>query len=447
MPELERLAVVCHQYPPRALGGLAEYAERSLRELRRQRPDLELTLYTMNHPGRHPGVSLHDGVTVVRPGIPGWLRRLVPAEGSGASVLGQAAFALALALFNLAVFLRLRRVRSRGLVVAIHDWQSTPVGIGTAWLLRSPVVYHVHNTEQTMTPRPDVADPLGVIGVCQRLMSRLAALVVVPTSEMKTLLVRHGWNPDRIRVVPHGHEDDPGSPSVAIGDRDRDRAAIRSAVLADVGFPADSWLLVFVGRLSPVKGIHTLLRALPAIARRHPAVRLLVLGVGVAGTGQDEGVDRLVTELGVGGLTHVYHRYLPREQVRRHYQAADLCVFPSTYEPFGLVAVEAMALGVPVVLGPGFSASIAADGDHRAAYQVREDTPEALSRLVVSLLDQPAALRAVAKRGQAHVLHTFTWSASVHSTLATYQEAVNDRPGAGRRGALVPGNRAARHGG
>ncbi|MEV0733907.1 glycosyltransferase family 4 protein [Polymorphospora sp. NPDC050346] len=430
MPVLHQVTVVCHQFPPWRMGGLAEYAERCLHHLHRRRGDLRLRLYTMNHPGDQPRHGVSGGVPVVRPRMPRWLGRRLFDPHRALSARGQGLFAIALIAFNLGVFLGLCRGRRRGSVIAVHDWQSTPAGILAATLLRLPVVYHVHNTEQTMAPQPDVADPLRIIGTCQRLMAALAALVVVPTPEMGDLLVRHGFAAHKIRVVPHGYEDPPGT------DRDApaDRAATRAELLAEAGFPADSLVLVFAGRLSPVKGVHTLLRALPDIARWHPAARLFLLGTGLPGTDQDAVVDRLVAQLGIADRTRVYHRHLSREQVRRHYLAADLCLFPSTYEPFGLVSVEAMALGTPVLLGSGFSATIGTDGVRPTALRLTADRPEELARLAGNLLADAEYAAELGARGRRHVERSFGWSASVDATVAVYEEAVTAR----RAGRPVP---------
>jgi glycogen synthase len=427
-----RLIVVCHQFPPWRMGGMGEYAERFLRGLRIGHGDLAVRLYTFRHPGGLPRRSAPDGVTVVRPWLP---RGLVPA-GHGPSARGRARFALALLAFNLGAFLGICgaiRAGRRGTVVAVHDWQSTPAGILAAALLRVPVVYHVHNTEQTMTPDPDVADPYGIIRRCQSAMAALAARIVAPTPELAALLVRHGWPGHRIRVVPHGYEDP--TPS-STGSAAAPAPAERARLLAGAGFPADSAVLVFAGRLSPVKGVHTLLRAMPEIARRHPRARLFLLGVGLPGTDQDAAVDRMVAELGIGDRTHAYHRHLPREEVRRHYLAADVCLFPSTYEPFGLVSVEAMAIGVPVVLGHGFSTTISGGDRGAAALRLTADDPAELAAAVDALLSDPEYAARLGERGRRHVERRFTWAAAVDATMAVYTEAVT--PAARARPAPVP---------
>jgi glycogen synthase len=433
MSELRRVVAVCHQYPPWNLGGLAEYAERSLHRLHHDHADLRLTLFTMNCPDDFPRKALDaDGVEIRRPGMPRGLKRRLLEPGNRSSLRGQGWFGLALLHFNLMVFLALLRSRPRHAVVAVHDWQSAPAGILAAGLLRLPTVHHVHNTELTMAAGSEIPDPFGLIGTLQRWMSRLGTLIIVPTPEMKALLIRHDWPADRIRVVPHGYEDRSPAPEAEAVEMARNPA--RRKLAATFGLPPEARILVFAGRLSRIKGIHLLLRGLPLIAERHPDIRLFVLGAGLAGTDLDAAVDHLVTGLRLQDRVHVYHRYLPHDQVQQHYLAADVCVFPSAYEPFGLVSVEAMSTGVPVVLGPGFSETIAYDGQHRAALRVTGDSPAELARMVVSLLDDPAAAAEIGRRGRKHVRQSFRWSTAVSATVTVYRQAMARRSGAEESG-------------
>ena len=432
---LRRVIVVCHQYPPWTVGGLAEYAQRFVQCVQQERDDVPLTLYTLNCPAGLSRRERHGSVTIRRPWLPRWLKQRIVAPKNHLAPSGRMLFALSLLAFNLATLPALVRARRSGTVVAVHDWQSAVAGILAAAVLRLPVVYHVHNTEMTMAEQPDVTDSFRLVEINQRLLARVAARIVVPTPELGRLAVAHGWRADRIGVIPHGCETSaiPAGRNADDAELDDEREQARSGLRAELGLPPDTPLLVFAGRLSPVKGVPTLLHALPAIARRHPGVHLVMLGVGLAGTDQDAAVDRLVTELGIGDRTHIYHRYLPQEDVRRHYLAADACVFPSRYEPFGLVSVEAMALAAPVVLGSGFS-SLISDGegsDGPAALRMRGDTPDELAALVCQLLDDPAAAARLAARGRTHARQNFRWPGTITRTLGLYESLTRREPSRG----------------
>jgi glycogen(starch) synthase len=418
---LRELIVVSHKYPPYASGGLAPYVRRSLDGLRRSRPDLPITLYTLDYPDGMPREAVEpNGLRVVRPRMPRWLRHRYLDGGRGFRFSGRLWFGVVMALFNVRVLARvvghLRRTGRDGALVGVHDWQSTPVGIAAALLLRIPVAYHVHNTELTMTVAGRGRDPWGLIRRFERWAGRVAAVVVVPTPDMRDELTTRGWDARRIAVVPHGHET-PELLALARSDPNGRRERLRRRL----GLGARDRVLVFAGRLSPVKGIATLLRALPDVVRVHPALRLLVLGVGFPGTGESAAVHQLVRETGLADRIRLYDAHLPAEDVFEHYELADACAFPSTFEPFGLVSVEAMALGRPVVLGPGFSDVIAV-GDHGPVAYRAPDCPRRLAAVLTAVLSDPAGAAAMGERGRRHVQARLTWAHSSARLLTAYDQ-------------------------
>ena len=199
------LIVVSHKYPPYAGGGLAPFMHRFLTALRARRPDLPVVLHTMNFPGGLPRVMTLDELRIERHPLPELLRRHFLAPQHAFERSGRVWFGAGLAWFNVVVALRLLRRRRRGAVVVIEEWQSTPVGLFAAHVLRMPVVYQVHSTEQTMVRTG--RDPLGLIRRFEQAMAHAAERVIVPTPEMRDLVVRHGWSGANVRVVTYGHDD------------------------------------------------------------------------------------------------------------------------------------------------------------------------------------------------------------------------------------------------
>ncbi len=416
------LVVVSHKYPPYAGGGLAPFVQRFLAALRAHRPDLPVVLHTMNFPGGLPRTTeLDDGLRVERLPLPGLLRRHFLAPRHAFERTGRLWFGAALAWFNLAVAVQLLRRRDRRTaLVDIQDWQSTPVGIFAARVLGMPVVYHVHSTEQTMIKAG--ADPFGLIRRCEQTMARHARAVLVPTPEMRDLVVEHGFPAERVRVVVYGHDDPVAAGHLPATATERRAAAerLRGELGIDVGSP----VVVFAGRLSPVKGIDTLLRAMPKVLAAHPATRLLVAGVGFPGTDESAAVHRTVEELDLGESVRIYDEYLPQAELARHYDLAEACVFPSTYEPFGMVSVEAMSQGRPTVLGPGFSRVITRDDRGPVVLQTGRDDSDELAALLLRVLDDPRAAAELAERGRRHVELRFTWDTSIDNLLGVLVDAV-----------------------
>ena len=119
----------------------------------------------------------------------------------------------------------------------------------------------------------------------------------------------------------------------------------REQLLDELGLPADSVILLNVGRVKPQKGLLYAIRALPAVKRQHPRVRLISMG------GIDDGVwaKRLRVEAEALGVAERLHLLGPRRDVKDFLRACDLFVFPSLHEGLGIALIEAMAAGCACV--------------------------------------------------------------------------------------------------
>jgi glycosyltransferase involved in cell wall biosynthesis len=126
----------------------------------------------------------------------------------------------------------------------------------------------------------------------------------------------------------------------------------KQAARAALGIDSDAIVVFYVGRFDERKGIETLVRAVGQSQFRNNEKLRLVIGGG-SRPGQSDGkerdrIERIVAELGLSNITSFPGR-LGDTTLPAYYAAADVCVVPSHYEPFGLVAIEAMASGTPVV--------------------------------------------------------------------------------------------------
>lgn len=396
-----RIAWVTAEHPPVVRAGLGRYSARTVPRLVAAGHDV--VVLTVN-PGGLPASRREGGALVLRPAVPSGLRfgrlRRHPALDTAAITTAVAATGAVAA-----GWLRREHARRPLDVVAFHDTTSGPwAALRIARRLPVPLVFHIHSTETTMTGHAVVPDPLGLLARAERRLGATADRVVVLTDEQRSLLVRHGWDAGRLRVVPHGLD------PVDLGRPDR-------GVRAAYGIPPEAPLLVFAGRLVPVKGIETLLRALPQVAAAVPDVRLLVVGESKGG-----GVDPRLQRLAGPQVTFT-RRFVPPDVVAGAMAAADVCVVPSVFEPFGLVALEAMALGRPVVLGPGCARVLTGPADEPTAVRVPAGAGPLATELVALLRDRGRAER-MGKAAAERVRAEFTVDAAVRRTLAVYQEVV-----------------------
>jgi len=215
----------------------------------------------------------------------------------------------------------------------------------------------------------------------------------------------YGRAPGTIQVVSPGVERALFSP----GDQRGARTALRLG---------EGSILLFVGRIQPLKGLDVAVEALAA--RGMESARLVLVGgaSGEQGDGEFARIRALVDRLGLCGRVE-FHPPQPHHVLSTYYRAADVVLVPSRSESFGLVALEAAACGVPVVAtAVGGLATIVDHG--RTGLLVRDRSPESFARAARSLLDDP--LRALQMgTAAAHRAARFTWAEAARSASDLYR--------------------------
>ena len=182
-----------------------------------------------------------------------------------------------------------------------------------------------------------------------------------------------------------------------------DRGGARRAL----GLPEHSPVLLFVGRIQPLKGPDVAVRALAEL--RRPDAQLLIVG-GASGLEGDTEVARLQTLIAELGLTGQVQFVAPQPHhiLSTYYRAADAVVVPSRSESFGLVALEASACGVPVVAsGVGGLLTLVDHGE--TGYLVPDRDPVTFAHYLREILDHPAHAAALGRRG-AERAKRYTWA-------------------------------------
>ncbi|GIH94172.1 glycosyltransferase family 4 protein [Planobispora siamensis] len=409
-----KIAYIINQFPPNITAGLGRYAEEITPHLTEGH---RLSVFTLND-GHQPVHERRDSVTVYRPlgrllGAIGRRRRLNRTRRTEFALL-----ALNVMVSNWRYFLRLRRAAERPDLVTVHDSTNILSGLLCHYALRLPIVFHVHTTEYGIAPRRGTVDPFGLVAAAERWLGRIARRVVVATPEVREQLIAAGWNRKTIEVVPLG-----GTFERVLADPAFDREELRSgaAALRDrLGIPAEDKILLFVGRIERQKGVYQLLDAMPRIAAAVPGLRLVIVG-----EGDEAGVRRIVGSAGLDGRVMTSGGWVEGRELLEYYEMADACVFPSLFEPFGLVATEAMALARPVILGDGFSRIFIGDDPARPAVRfVRSTDPDDIADTVIEVMTNPALRRALAARGERHVREELSWARTAEETLTVYRAAL-----------------------
>jgi len=312
-------------------------------------------------------------------------------------------------------------------VVHAHDWLVAQSAVTLAQVTGRPIVATIHATEagrhQGWLPEPLNR---AIHSVERWLVHEAAAIITCSTFMRDEVTTLFEIPTRRVAVVPNGIDElDWSSTPTA-------RAAARARI------PGDGPLLAFAGRLVHEKGLQTLLSALPRLRRRHPGLRLVV-----AGTGPYEAVLRERAKALRVARAVTWLGFVPAGELAPLLGAADVAVVPSLYEPFGLVAIEAVAAGVAVVVAEtgGLRDLIATDV---ASASFAPGEVEGLVTAVSGLLSEPIAADRRAVQAARTVRRDFGWPSIAARTAAIYAAAV-DRPArvAGRAGGLTcPGGTA-----
>jgi D-inositol-3-phosphate glycosyltransferase len=299
-------------------------------------------------------------------------------------------------------------------VVHSHYWLSGQVG----WLARDrwgvPLIHSAHTlakVKNAALAEGDEPEPRARVIGEEQVVAEADRLIANTAEEARQLVDFYDADPRRTLVVP------PGVDLQRFRPGDRQRARQR------VGVAPDAVVLLFVGRIQPLKAPDMLLHAAARMLADDPTLRekLQVLVVGApSGSGLTE--PQRLQELAVAlGVTDVV-RFLPPqppEQLADHYRAADVAVVPSHNESFGLVALEAQACGTPVVAAAVGGLSTAVD-DGVSGVLVEGRDPEDYAAAIRRVLASRELLAAGARRHAA----AFSWDRTTDSLVDAYAAAM-----------------------
>jgi len=217
--------------------------------------------------------------------------------------------------------------------------------------------------------------------------------VMTTSSFMRDELQRVcGVPPEKLTVVPCGLDPEPFRSATDVAD-------FRKLLSGEEGK-----LLVYVGRLSPMKGVEDLAHAFVALARGRRDVSLVLASEGVL----RDPLGKMFEDARLSGRVH-FVGWLSSKVLGVLYRAADVIVVPSRYEPFGMVALEAASCGATVVASRtgGLGEIVERSDDSMMAVHAR--SPTDLEDALTSLLNDSGRARAMGARAREHVVETYTW--------------------------------------
>jgi glycogen synthase len=394
-----RVLILSWEYPPLIEGGLA----RHVRKLSEALVDLGVEVHVLTRGGEGaPANEIAAGVEVHRirePAHPTDLDEFVDWVGRMNADMLEAGVALGEAFdFDLVhghdwlvagACDQLARRFAAPLVTTIH---ATEYGRHQGWVKDQPQAY-IHGVERWITNRSE-----RVIACSAYMQEQIADVFAVPAG--------------RVTVIPNG-----------IDPADLPQPGAAELARLRAGFAApDERLVLLIGRLVYEKGFQLALEAMPRVIEEVPGARFLVAGSGT----HEEELKKQAEELGL--MEHgTFLGWIGDDVLRSLYAIADLTVVPSIYEPFGLVALEAMASGCPVIVADtgGLREVVPHEG---AGLRFRPRDPRALAEVAIRVLsDSDLEARLVAEALE-HV-RRFDWTDIAAQTAEVYADLVGAKAG------------------
>ncbi|HEV2769639.1 MAG TPA: glycosyltransferase family 4 protein [Solirubrobacteraceae bacterium] len=387
----DRILIVTWEYPPIVEGGLARHVRKLAEGLTTRGSEV----HVLTRGGRSTrDVEDRHGVTVHRVAPPAWPKDDLPRFVAWVRRLNDDLLARGGELAGRLGFD----------VVHGHDWLVAVAAKRLADHLRCPFVATVHATEHGRRQGWVHEPPMSEIHRTERWMVHAADQVIACSSYMRGHVADvFGLGEERVAVIPNGIDPADLQPR-------GDLRALRRRFAAD-----DERLVLLVGRLVYEKGFQHALDALPGVMKRLGGVRFLVAG---SGPHRDE-LERQAAAL---GLTEhgTFLGWIGDEWLSSLYRIADLCVVPSIYEPFGLVALEAMASGCPcLVADTGGLREVVPD--ETVGLRFRSRDPVALGSSVERVLTDDRLRTRLVAEAREHVLR-FDWGDVARRTGAVYAD-------------------------
>jgi glycosyltransferase involved in cell wall biosynthesis len=181
-------------------------------------------------------------------------------------------------------------------------------------------------------------------------------------------------------------------------------------------------MILFIGRLTWVKGVTNLIQAMPAVLADYPNTKLVILGKGE----QQNDITELANRLGIKDKVICRFEFVPEKERILHYAAADVCIFPSTYEPFGIVSLEAMSMAKPIIVGAhgvvGFREQVVPNGPDQNGMHVNGESPVDIAWGIKETLSDPDRAKKWGQNGRKRVIQYFTWREAAEQTLQIYKK-------------------------
>lgn len=395
-----RVLTISWEYPPHMVGGIGKHVADLLPELGKVVLDgtpLQIDLLTPLYGASAPVEQLNEQVTIYRVAMPP-----VDVTDHYNSVIANNAY-----FVEFAQLLSADRAYD---LIHIHEWLTGAAGVALKLRWKAPLLVTIHGTERGRHQGYITSRTSQQINQLEWQICYEAWRVIVCSQFMREELQRYFNTPaNKIDVIFNGVNSKPAHECTPV-----EATALRTRYA-----PNGERLLFFVGRMVHEKGVHVLIRALPRILATYPQTKLLLAGK----NGQK--MWPLAYELGVEHAIE-FLGFISDCERDGIYRVVDAAIFPSLYEPFGIVALEAMSCGCNVIAS--HVGGLREVVEHlRNGLAVYPDDPLSIAWAVDHLFSNPDAAAQWRRRAQMETLPLFSWQLIAEQTAAVYAQIVDER--------------------
>ena len=383
-----RVLMLSWEYPPKVVGGIARHVYDLSHAL--AAGGVQVDVITCDHPNA-PAEETEGNLRVHRVAVgPSndfvhWIHNLNAASEVTADKL----------------LSREKKSTQEPIIIHAHDWLSEFAGKNLKHKHRLPLVATVHATEHGRNYGIHTDHQRYIHGVEWELCYEAWQVICCSHYMRDEVADVLGVPYNKLEVIPNGI--DPSKFDVAF-----DVNEFKKWFAAP-----NERIVLFVGRMAPEKGIQVLIEAIPEILPAYEDIKFVI-----AGGGDRTHLVKLAEELGVSERVF-FTGYVEDETLIKLYRAADVAVYPSLYEPFGIVALEAMAARVPVVVSD--AGGLREVVDHGVTgLTAWSENPDALAWAILQILKNPYSARAMAENAYRKVEEQFSWRAIAERTREVY---------------------------
>jgi len=390
-----RILLLSWEYPPHVVGGLGKHVADLVPVLAAQ--GMEVHIVTPELRGGAVEEVICPGATVHRVPLPTTM-----VEGQSIVAFSQAS--------NTSLERRARELHfllGGFHLIHGHDWLVAYSSVALKYALKLPLIVTVHSMEHgRMQGNLSNEQSLAINGTEWWLTYEAWRVITVSHYMARQVHDLFSVPRDKLDIIPNGVM----LPQAAPLER-AERDALRRQYAAD-----QEKIVYYVGRVVHEKGIHILIDAAPQIVRTFPHVKFVIAGTGtLLDALRQRAVDRGVSQ------SFIFTGFISDDLRDKLYQIADVAVFPSLYEPFGIVALEAMAYGCPVVAAHtgGLAEFIK---PHETGILTHPGDPGSLAWGILHTLQQPEWATIRAANALHEVQQIYNWERIAAQTIESYRQ-------------------------